>query len=46
MADLYDNHEQFLRRNLIDDPVIAHTDSIIGLLGLEFLAASRIRIFR
>jgi hypothetical protein len=46
MADLYDDHEQFLRRNLIDDPIIAHTDSIKGLLGLEFLAASRIRIFR
>jgi hypothetical protein len=46
MADLYHDHQHILRLNLIDDPVIGDTDSINGLVGLEFLAASRIRIFR
>jgi hypothetical protein len=46
MANLHDDHEQFFRLNLIDDPVIAHTDSIEVLLGLELLGAGRKRIFR
>jgi len=46
MADLYDDHEHLFRLNLIDDPVIAHTNSVEWLSGLELLGARRKRISR
>ena len=37
MANLHYDHEQFVGFNLIDDAVIAHTDSIEWRLGVQLL---------
>ena len=46
MANLHNDHDQFVGRNLIDNSVIAHADSIEGLLRMELPSTHREGIFR
>jgi hypothetical protein len=46
MADLYHDHHQLICTDLIDNAVIAHADSIEGLLRMELPSTHREEIFR
>jgi hypothetical protein len=41
MANSHYNHHQLLAFNLIDDPIISYTDSIISLSRMKFLGSER-----